>query len=182
MDTATLVTAEELLAMQSGKYLELVRGRVVQLNAPGGPHGLIAAFVSMRLGTFVREHSLGRMFVETGFVLARSPDTVRGPDVSFLSAERFRSYTKSGYVQGAPDLTVEIRSPDDTLASLFAKATEYEAAGCELIWIIDPLKSSVWVMGAGREAVCLRAGEVLDGGTVLPGLRLAVSEVLEAGS
>jgi Uma2 family endonuclease len=71
---------------------------------------------------------------ETGFTLQRNPDTVRAPDVSFVCRERDAApRSRRGFVPGAPDLAIEIRSPDNTLAELATKAAEYLEAGARLV-------------------------------------------------
>ena len=77
----------------------------------------------------------------------------------------------------APDLAVEVRSPDNTLAELSVKANEYLEAGARMVWIVDPPTRTVQVMRPGRPAVTLSLDDVLDGGDVLPGFSLPVSRL-----
>src|ERR1043165_1921410 len=102
-----LMTADELLQMpDDGMRHELVRGELTTMVPPGIEHGEIALAIGAELRAFVKQHGLGRAYVETGYVLERNPDTVRGPDVSFVRADRVVKSRK--YYSGPPDLAVEV--------------------------------------------------------------------------
>jgi len=174
-----LVTAEELERMGHQDFgYELVRGELVPVSPPGGEHGELATRIAAALYGFVQARRLGTVYVETGYVLFRDPDTVRGPDVSFLSRDRAaRVRDRRGFVPGAPDLAIEIRSPDNTPAELSDKAQEYLDAGARLVWVVDPPSRSVQVHQAGHPPRVLSKGEVLDAGEVLPGFTLPLAEL-----
>jgi Uma2 family endonuclease len=157
---------------------ELVAGTLVREPPPGERHGGIAAQVATLLLPFVRERGLGWVFVETGYVLARDPDTVRGPDVSFVSARRLATAARRGpYLVGAPDLAVEVVSPDDTWQKVGAKVAEYLAAGAQAVWVIDPRHQTVTTHLRGRRPMTLGREEILHGEPYLPGLSLAVADL-----
>lgn len=175
-----LVTAEELERMGEQDFgYELVRGELVPLSPAGDEHGALAALIAGALTAFVRPRRLGVVHVEAGYILARSPDTVRGPDVAFVSKVRraAQGSRRRGFIPGAPDLAVEIRSADATLAELSAKAQEYLDAGARLVWVVDPPSQTVRVHEPGREPQVLTMGAVLDGGEVLPGFALPLEEL-----
>lgn len=180
MSTHQLVTAEELERMSTldGDY-ELVRGKLVPVNPPGPIQGHLAIRIGGALDTFVRARRLGTVHVETGYILARGPDTVRGPDVSFLTRERATALGSRGFVPHGPDLAVEIRSPDQTLAELTSKIQEYLDAGTRLAWLVDPRSQTIRVQEPARAPRVLEVGDVLDGGDVVPGFRLALKELFE---
>jgi Uma2 family endonuclease len=73
---------------------------------------------------FAQARALGTVQVESGFTLSRDPDTVRGPDVRFVRRERLTSPPRRGFLAGAPDLAVEVSSPDDPMQDLFGKAED----------------------------------------------------------
>src|SRR5262245_10805712 len=105
--TKILITAEELLQMPKDGYrYELVKGELRQMAPAGGEHGVIAAKLTRRLEIFVEEKGLGVVCAaETGFLIATNPDTVRGPDLAFVSKERIpESGIPKGYWPFAPDL------------------------------------------------------------------------------
>jgi Uma2 family endonuclease len=120
------------------------------------------------------------VFGEAGYVLASEPDTVRAPDASFVSTERISGAARRGpYVVGAPDLAVEVVSPGDSRQEVAEKVGEYLAAGARAVWVIEPRRRSVTTHLPDREPVTLGLGETLDGGDLLPGFRLPVSEIFE---
>ena len=128
-----LVTAEELERMgepEQGWDYELVRGELVPVMAAGRQHGVLTGSLTFELTSFVRQHGLGRVYTDgLGYKLFSNPDTVRVPDVSFVSREREPALRGvRGFVHGAPDLAVEVVSPDNTLAELTAKGQEYPEA------------------------------------------------------
>lgn len=173
------LTVEDLpwLEPEEGRS-ELVAGVLVREPPPGESHGGIAVDVAAPLHAFVSDHGLGRVFVETGYVLASDPDTVRGPDVSFVSTRRLATGTRRGpYLVEAPDLAVEIVSPDDSRRKVAEKAAEYLAAGARAVWVVDPRHRTVTVHRPGHPSVTLGLDETLNGDPYLPGLRLPVADL-----
>ena len=112
-DMPQLITAEELLYTNvPNKRTELVRGRLIVHEPPGGRHGNITAILSVRLGQHVDLTDAGALFVgDTGFTLSRNPDTVRGPDIAFVRKARVPDPIPSTLLEFAPDLVVEVLSP-----------------------------------------------------------------------
>ena len=117
---------------------------------------------------------------DSGFTLARNPDTVRGPDVAYVSRERWAGPLPDGYGEFAPDLAVEIRSPSDRTGAVLAKVGEWLDAGANLIWVIDPMRQHVTVYRADGSQAMLGLEDVLDGGSVLPGFSLWIAELFAA--
>jgi Uma2 family endonuclease len=136
-------------------------------------------FIGARLSAFVETGGLGRVYAaETGYLLRRTPDTVRAPDVSFVSRDRPAGVrAPRGFIAGAPDLAVEVRSPDDSLAKLRAKATEYLEAGARLVWIIDRRTRKAYVYRPGQAPATMSMHDVFDGEDVLPGFEIPVARL-----
>lgn len=184
MAVRPLLTADKLLHMRRGGKnvdydFELVRGELVPVTPAGREHGVLTGYLALELALFAREHGLGRVYTDgVGYTLFVDPDTVRGPDVSFVSRDR-EATLKSvrGFIPGAPDLAVEVRSPDNTLAELSVKAAEYLEAGARLVWIVDPPTRQVQVLRPGQPLAVLAQDEALDGGDVLPGFSLPISRL-----
>ena len=178
-----VMTAEELirLPMGMGKRYELVRGELKTMTPAGFEHGEIAMELGERLKAYVRAKKLGTVpAAETGYRLRTNPDTVRAPDVSFVSRARREGAGKvKGYFPGAPDLAVEVVSPDDTAAEVKTKVSEYFEAGAKLVWIIYPDTREVVVFRSARESSVLSAEDTLDGGEVVPGFACPVAELFE---
>jgi len=149
------------------------------MSPAGFEHGSIVMNVTLALGGFVKQHRLGRVAgSETGFRISRDPDTVRAPDVAFVRAERVPAEPVRGYFQGAPDLAVEILSPNDLASQVLDKVHQWLEAGCLIVWVVDPERKTVTVYEAPDRAVTLAEGDELSGGDLLPGLRLPVAELL----
>jgi Uma2 family endonuclease len=178
------ITAEELARMGEQDFdFELVSGKLVPVTPGGGQHGALAMWLGARVLAFVEARALGRVYAaETGYVLRRDPDTVRAPDVSFVSRHRPAGMrSPRGFIPGAPDLAVEVRSPDDTIAALEAKARDYLRAGARLVWIVDPQARQIRVHTGGRLVEVRSEADVLDGAEVLPGFTLDVALVFAQG-
>jgi Uma2 family endonuclease len=134
------MTAEQLLDTSvPNKRTELVRGRLIVHEPPGGLHGHITAILGVRLGQHIDLTDAGALFVgDTGFTLSRNPDTVRGPDIAFVCKERVPSPIPSSFLEFAPDLVVEVLSHHDRPGEVLAKVGDWLDAGTRLVWVIDP--------------------------------------------
>ena len=179
-----LLTAEEFLHLPEpieGGKLELDRGRVVCMSPVGLEHGEIVGNVGGGLVGFTRVRRLGAVSIGSGFQLAEDPDIVRAPDVSFVTAERRpQGAGRRRFVDGAPDLAVEVMSPDDGEKDLLAKAGEYLDAGAARVWIVRPATRSVTVFRAGGEVASRHEAEVLtsdDAGFSAEGFSLGVASI-----
>jgi Uma2 family endonuclease len=170
------MTAEELFELQDdGLRHELVEGELRTMAPAGFDHGRVALRIGARILAHVEEHLLGEVLAaETGFVLARDPDTVRAPDVAFVASERAPSGTR-GFAELAPDLVVEVVSPTDRASEVASKAAMWIDAGVRLVWVVDPQARLAAVHHPGGLVTVLREDGVLDGEDVLPGFRLPLS-------
>ena len=174
-----LMTAEELLALpdDGAHTYELVRGELVTMSPAGGDHGDISMEIGSRLREFVRTHRLGKVYSsDTGFVIARNPDTVRQPDVSFVAAHRVVKTSK--YVPVAPDLVVEVISPNDAYSDVEEKVGEYLAAGTRMVIVVDPRRQTATVnTPAGTSKLTIN--DTLNGADVVPGWSLPLRDLFE---
>jgi len=169
------MTADELLVMpDDGMKHELVRGELTMVPPPGVEHGDIAAQIAIHLGSFVKQHKLGKVYVETGYVLATDPDTVRGPDVSFVNAEHVIKSPK--YYRIAPDLAVEVMSPDDRLSEVTTKVGEYLSAGSSVVIVINPEKQVAWIYTQDDHRT-ITINDSLTAPELLPGWSLPLREL-----
>jgi Uma2 family endonuclease len=117
-----------------------------------------------------------------GWVVARSPDTVRGPDAAVIRADRLPPGDGTGFLEGAPDLAIEIVSPSNSGSQIREKVSEYLAAGASCVWVIDPRRRTATVHSTDCEAVQLREPDALFCDGVLPGFRLKLSELFGSHS
>ncbi len=176
------VTAEELLRTpDDGFRYELVGGELRKMTPAGNVHGRIAMRVAWPLARHVEENQLGVVYAaETGFKLARDPDTVRAPDVAFVSRARIEAVGEvEGYWPGAPDLAVEVISPGDSYVEVEEKVFDWLEAGTKMVVTVNPRKRSATVYRSLTDITVLTASDVLDGGDIVPDFRLAVQEIFE---
>ena len=175
-----MFTAEELLHLPTdGRRLELVKGKVYEMAPAGGRHGYVANRAAVRLTVHVDSAGLGHVFTaETGFILRRNPDTVRAPDVSFVSRSRLSvEDIPDEYVALAPDLVVEVVSPSDRRREVREKVEEWLRAGVRLVWVIYPVTRSADVYRCIDDVSHLSEDDVLDGEDVVPGFACRLGEL-----
>ena len=176
----TLVTGEELFAMGDVGPCELVEGVIVKMSPTGEPHGIVEGKFYSTLAEFVRKKKLGRVSVgEVGIYVKRNPDTVRGADVVFISNERIAQRGASGFVDVAPDLVVEILSPDDRMSEMMKKLGEYFSIGVRLVWVADPETETVYAYRSLTEVRQFKNTDKLADDSILPGFSVAISELFE---
>lgn len=156
---------------------ELVRGLLVTLPFSGGEHGEIAGNIVHQIVLYDPDRKLGRMLGGTGFRVESGPDTVRVPDVAFVSAARLSQVRTKGYPAVSPDLAVEVLSPSNSATEMIQKVDEYLKAGSRLVWIVDPETRSVTVWTKDGAARPLHEEDQLDGGDVLPGFTCRVGDL-----
>lgn len=174
------ITGDELFTMHDVGWAELVEGEVIQQMPTGFLHGKIEFLIGILLGLFVRQHQLGIVFGgETGIYTRRNPDTVRGVDAAYISHERLAQSTSNSYLDVAPELIVEIMSPDDSWTNIDDKLTEYFAIGVELVWIVNPKRQQIHVYTARTQFEVLNRSDTLNGGSILPGFEVTVAEIFE---
>jgi Uma2 family endonuclease len=172
-------TADELLELPTGegKRYELIEGQLRVMCAAGFEHGRIAMTAGRLLGNHVHETNSGvTLGAETGFILARDPDTVRAPDAAFVSNARAAAVgtTFGFWLGGAPDLAVEVVSPDDSRGYVRAKALNWLEAGATAVLVLDPPSRSTTVYREGGEIHSFTNGEI-DLSDAVPGWRVAVA-------
>jgi Uma2 family endonuclease len=176
--THAITTAEQLLEAPGLGRCELLGGELVMMSPAGFEHGRIVNRLSVRLGTFVESQALGVVTgAETGFHIAENPDTVRAPDVAWVHTRRVPSTPTRGFFRGAPDLAAEVLSPDDRASEVQAKVQQWLDAGCQSVWVVDPLTRSVTTYHRGGTIAILRSTDTLTEEALLPGFSVSVAEV-----
>lgn len=175
-----LMTAEELLQLpDDGQRHELVRGELRTMPPTTPEHGWLALDLASPLRSHVRASRLGVVMVnDVGFKLTQRPDTVRAPDIAFVSRERLPELGDARhYPVGAPDLAVEVISPNDLYTEVDEKIAEWLAHGTRLVWVVNPRRRVVAVHRPGQPTRTLGEADVLDGEDVVPGFRLPLREL-----
>jgi Uma2 family endonuclease len=175
--TTQLMTAEELMLLEGPYRHELIKGELLTMPLPKSPHGHVVTNLIILLGLHVKGHNLGTVFAETGYKLESNPDTVLGPDVSFVSRKRLESIP-DGYQEWAPDVAVEVRSPSDRRGRVEWKTNLWLSLGAKSVWNVNPKLKTVEVVRAGGERRVFHETDELVDDTV-PGFRVKVSEIFE---
>jgi Uma2 family endonuclease len=174
------MTAEDLWQLpDDGMRHELIYGELRTMAPSGWEHGRRTNIVNWSLEQQVRERGQGAACgAETGFWLARDPDLVRAPDAAFISQERVAAAgLVTGYWPGAPDLAVEVVSPNDRPAEVEEKVATWLAHGTRMVVIVYPIESRVRIHRPGRPPRDLAVNEAIDGEDVVPGWRLPLAEL-----
>lgn len=175
------MSGEDLPSMGVGRC-ELVEGRIVPMSPTNFAHGDVEGNFYDALRRHAQTRKLGKVLVgEVGVYTRRDPDTVRGADVLFISNERFARVSKDkAFLDVAPELVVEVLSPEDRAGEVARKLGEYFDAGVLLVWLADPQARTVTVYRSLTDVQQLRSGDSLEGGSVLPGFAVPVASLSEA--
>jgi Uma2 family endonuclease len=175
-----LLTAEELLYLpDNGRRQELVEGELFEMPPAGGMLGGVAMTIGMFLASYVMGNRLGHVFAaETGFILARDPDTVRAPDAAFVSYDKLpQGELPLGYLEMCPDLAVEVTSPNDSAREVQEKTDSWLAAGTAEVWVVSPRQQTVTVHRLGGPPTVIDYSGTLAGGDLLPGFEVSVEQL-----
>ena len=174
-----ITTAEELFSMPDDGYrYELVRGELRKMAPSGSEHGDKSADIHGSLHPYVRANNLGRTRIaEPGFILERDPDSVRAPDIAFVRRERIEAIGKTTrFWPEASDLAIEVISPNDRYSEVNEKVADYLAAGTRMVVVVNPRNRTVNVHTPDG-AVTLKLGDTLDGGDVVPGWQMPLTDI-----
>ena len=180
MSTTTPVTADQLLRMPDDGYrYELLAGELKKMGPAGWEHGIVGSRLHGRLAHHVQQKSLGAVFAaETGFLLARDPDTVRAPDIAFVRKDHLPATgPEEAFWPGAPDLAVEIVSPGDTVGEIDEKAKAWLSAGTDMVWVVNPRWRTVTVYRSTTDIRTLTENDELTGQETVPGFRCRVADI-----
>jgi Uma2 family endonuclease len=177
-----LMTADELLRLPRGRQrYELVRGELRTMPPGGWEHGCESVAVADSLSPYVRRQRLGRVASgDTGFRLESDPDTVRAPDRAFVRRDRLPSREVGrGYFPGAPDLAVEVISPNDLYTEVDEKVAEWLEHGTQMVLVVNPRRRTVAVHRPGQPVRILGVNDAVDGEDVVPGWTMSVRDIFD---
>lgn len=168
----------ELLGDEADDY-EVLDGILVERETMGRRHGRLGFDLGFELVLHVSPRDLGEIYTsDTSFVVGRDPLQILKPDISFVARDRLTlEEDEQGYVLVIPDLVVEVAPPNDRPGRVTRKIERYRQAGVRLIWLVQPRLRTVTVFAAGQEPRTLGDRDELDGGDVLPGFRLQLTDI-----
>lgn len=172
-----LITGEELFAMGDIGPCELIDGRIVHMSPTGDEHGTIEFNLGSELRTFVRQRNLGRVTGdEVGIYIRRRPDRIRGADIAFVSTDRQAKPVK-GYLEVAPNLVVEIMSPEDRWQDVREKLADYFSIGVERVWIVEPQNRKVLIFSSPTDVEEYGQADILRGEGILSDFAIGVADL-----
>jgi Uma2 family endonuclease len=189
MTTATIpqqkITPDDLQKMPDEAAYELVDGQLVERHT-GAESSEIGVNIAFLLKAFLRNKPIARIFAaDVGYqCFAWDPDKLRRPDVSAVRMDRLPGgQAPKGYIRVAPDLAVEVISPNDTADEIDEKVDEYLRAGVRLIWVVSPVTRTVRIRrprsaSAGPISI-LTNDETISGEDVLPDFLCSVRDFFE---
>ena len=175
-----LMTSDELLALPRCEFrYELVNGELKKTSPAGQKHGRITIRLSAPLAKYVRDSQLGEVYAAgTGFKLKSNPDTVRAADISFVQRKKLEiSGETESFWSGAPDLAVEVNSPSDIVFEVEKKVMEWLEFGSRMVWVVGSKLHTVTLYRSLTDILVLTEKDTLDGGDVVPGFQIRISEI-----
>jgi Uma2 family endonuclease len=181
--TKQQMSAEEFFAWchrpeNRDRHFELDRGEVVEVSRPGERHGFVCLNVGRVLGNFAFQRRKGYACGnDTGLILERNPDTVRGPDLVFYDQARRYNDLNPGYSDRPPTLAVEVLSPNDRWGQVTRRITQFLGRGVLVIWLVDPEGRSVTVYRPNQLPQVFEGDDELTGDPELSGFRCRVADL-----
>lgn len=148
------------------------------------PAGKFHGFVCINMGAILRDYASrqARGYVcgnDTGVVLERNPDTVRGPDICYYDDGQTPADMERGFAEHAPRLAVEVVSPNDRVNQIMQRVAELLRAGVEEVWVVDPEARDISFCRQGEQPRRLSAGDTLASEDILPGFACPVSQIFQ---
>src|SRR5258706_7037391 len=172
------MTGDELFRRPDLGPCELVRGRIVALSPTGFGHGAVEAKLTTRLTNYAEAAGRGEVVNgEVGIFIRRDPDTVRAADILFISHDRLVRSSSSSYLDVAPELVVEVLSPDDRWTDVTEKLEDYFSAGIHSVWVLVPKLRRGLIYRSLTEVTQLNVGQVLTDEEILPGFSVPVADL-----
>ncbi|MEG4283886.1 Uma2 family endonuclease [Microcoleus sp. A006_D1] len=173
--------AEFMALNRDGHRYEIVNGELIDMGNSGAKHGYVCSILMILLGGYVHIQKLGAMF-DSSTAFKMKSGNKRSPDVSFMAKQRLQGLDElpDGYLEGAPDLAVEILSPSNTVEEIHNKLVEYFENGARLVWVIHPKEQYVLVYRSAQSPDrLLKSADSLDGEDIVPDFTLAVAELFQ---
>ncbi len=177
------ITAADVASLKKDKTFEVVGGEWMERSMAGELHSAIGVKLIVLLVLHVQANRLGRVYgADITFVLKGTPDniqTMRLPDVSFVSAGRVKEADRAGYYYQAPDLAIEVVSPTERAVETQSQVNDYLRTGTREVWVVYPETQQVIVHRPDGTAAIYNADQTIPGGELLPGFSLAVADIFD---
>jgi Uma2 family endonuclease len=174
--------AVPLCTVPDDRLYEVVDGHIVELPPMGCYESDIANLLAELLHEHLRKNQVGRAFLELLFRIDAKGKLKRRPDLAFVSAKKWpvgKRVPKGEAWDMVPDLAVEVVSESNPAQEVIQKVVDYLSAGSRLVWVVYPDLKQVHVYTDLTSARILTEPAELDGGNVVPGFRLSLTELFE---
>jgi Uma2 family endonuclease len=175
-------TDEEFIALsRDGHRYEIVNGELIDMGNSGAKHGNTCSDLMIVLGSHVRLNKLGVMF-DSSTAFKMKNGNKRSPDISFFAKERLQGLTElpDGFLEGAPDLAIEVLSPTNIIEEIETKIVEYFENDARLVWVINPRSHYILTYRSAQEPDrLLKSSDSLDGEDVVPGFTFPVADLFQ---
>lgn len=175
-------TAADLFALPAdGNCYELIEGALHMMSPAGNEHGNVAMAIGASLFNHVKKCALGKVYAaETGFLIASNPDTVRAPGAAFVSTDLLDSNESvPGYLALAPNLVVEVVSPNDVFSEVEDKVAQWLDAGSQMVVVANPKDQTLRIYRDRDSIQILKLGDTFDSGSVCSNWIIEVADVFE---
>jgi|SRR5665213_56228 len=171
-------TPEDILRLENEGLFELVNHQLVEKNMSSLASNT-ASIIGGRLFNYLEGSKKGQLYNELSFqCFPHDSNLIRRPDLAFITADRVKNVPEEGHVPVAPDIAIEVVSPNDKVYELDEKLADYRAAGIPLVWVVNPKARTLRIHRLDKSATELHENDTLTGESVLPGFSLAVKELL----
>ncbi len=175
-------TDEAFMALpDDGHHYEIVNGELSDMGNSGALHGYVAIVLSSALFAVVLPKKLGALFDSSTAFKMKNGNKL-SPDISFFAKERLQGLEEipTGFLEGAPDLAIEVLSPTNTIEEIDTKIGDYFENDARLIRVIHPIHHYVLVYRSAQEPDrLLKAIDSLDGEDVVPGFTFPVANLFQ---
>jgi len=174
-------TDTELMALSDQKCYELVNGELIDMGNSGALHGYTCSILVMALMNYVLPRGLG-VVLDSSTAFTMKNNNKRSPDISFVSKDKLQGLEQlpESFLDGAPDLAIEVLSPHNTIAEIDQKVVEYLENGSRLVWVINLKLHYVLVYRSTQEPDrLLKQSDALDGEDVIAGFTMPLSALFQ---
>jgi len=158
------------------RSLEYIGGEIVEMVA-NNYSSEVAVRIATFIGMYLIQNRIGRITGADGGYCVSGERYI--PDVAFVSFQKQPEPCHAAYNPNAPDLAVEVLSPQNTVREINVKLVNYLRAGA-VVWIVDPDAGQVDIYHPNQAPVTLSGDGIINGDPILPGFQLAVKDIFPA--